>query len=96
MLDSLNEAIYMQALHYVHPPRINAALAEFRSQWNHHGIRTANHKSPPALWYTNIQNGPENPIAISEISYGVDYSGPLPEIATDNNIVVPRTVRVLN
>ena len=42
-----------------------------------------------ALWYTNIQNGPEDPIVISETSYEVDYGGPLPEITTDNNIVVP-------
>lgn len=88
LLDSLNE-VHLYALHYVYLPRINAALAEFQSQWNHHGIRTANHKSPLALWYTNIQNGPEDPIVISETSYGVDYGGPLPEITTDNNIVVP-------
>ncbi len=88
LLDSLNE-VHLYALHYVYLPRINAALAEFRIQWNHHRIRTANHKSPLALWYTNIQNGPGDPIVISETSYGVYYGGPLPEITTDNNIVVP-------
>ncbi|XP_028398668.1 uncharacterized protein LOC114522227 [Dendronephthya gigantea] len=90
LLDSLNE-IHLYALHYVYLPRINAALAEFQSQWNHHGIRSANHKSPLTLWYTNIQNGPEDPVVISETSYGIDYSGPLPEITTDNNIVVPHS-----
>ena len=88
LLHSLNE-VHLYALHYVYLPRTNAALAEFRIQWNHHGIRTANHKSPLALWYTNIQNGPEDPIDISETSYRVDYGGPLPEFTTDNNIVVP-------
>ena len=78
---------HLHALHYVYLPRINAALAEFKvsgttielDQWK---------TNPLALWYSNIQNGPEDPIAISETSYGIDYFGPLPETTTDNNIVV--------
>ena len=49
LLDSLNE-IDLFALHYVYVPRINASLAEFQSQWNHHAIRTANHQTPLILF----------------------------------------------
>ena len=40
LLDSVNE-VHLYALHYVYLPRINAALAELRIQWNWHcGIPT--------------------------------------------------------
>ena len=42
LLDSVNE-VHLFALHYVYMPRINTSLAGFRLQWNHHGLRTANH-----------------------------------------------------
>jgi hypothetical protein len=89
LLDSLNE-VDLLALHYVYLPRINASLAEFKSQWNHHGIRTANHQSPLALWQTNVYSLPDDPADVNLDAYGVDYGGPLPEITTDNNIVVPQ------
>ena len=41
-LDSLDE-VHLWALHYVYLPRINASLDEFKSQWNHHGLRTTGH-----------------------------------------------------
>ncbi len=65
-------------------------MAEFKSQWNHHGIRTANHQSPLALWQTNVYSLPDDPAGVNLDAYGVDYGGPLPEITTDNNIVVPQ------
>ena len=89
LLDSLNE-VDLLALHYVYLPRINASLAEFKSQWNHHGIRTASHQSPLALWQTNVYSLPDDPAGVNLDAYGVDYGGPLPEITTDNNIVVPQ------
>ncbi len=55
LLDSLNE-VDLLVLHYVYLPCINASLAEFKSQWNHHGIRTANHQSPSALWQTIVHS----------------------------------------
>ena len=88
LLDSLNE-VHLYALHYVYLPRINLSLQEFQRQWNHHGIRTANHQTPLTLWHTNIQSGSDVPINVNETSYGIDFSGPFPEIITDNNVVVP-------
>ena len=88
LLDSLNE-VDLLALHYVYLPRINASLVEFKSQWNHHGIRTANHQSPSALWQTIVHSLSDDPAGVNLDAYGVDYGGPLPEITTDN-IVVPQ------
>ena len=49
LLDALNE-IHLFALHYVYIPRINQALRCFQDGWNHHGIRTAQHRSPQQLF----------------------------------------------
>ncbi|PFX12343.1 hypothetical protein AWC38_SpisGene23720 [Stylophora pistillata] len=87
LLDSLNE-VHLFALHYVYLPRINSSLSEFQRQWNHHGIRTENHQTPLTLWHTNIQSGSDI-LAVNENSYGIDYGGPLPDIITGNNVVVP-------
>lgn len=87
LLNSLNE-IHLFALHYVYLPRINSSLSEFQRQWNHHGIRTENHQTPLTLWHTNIQSGSDI-LAVNENSYGIDYGGPLPDIITGNNVVVP-------
>ena len=88
LLDSLNE-VHLLALHYVYLPRISLSLVEFQRQWNHHGIRTANHQTPLTLWHTNIQSGSDVPTNVNETSYGIDFGGPFPEIITDNNVVVP-------
>ena len=88
LLDSLNE-IDLFALHYVYVPRINASLAEFQSQWNHHAIRTANHQTPLTLFQKNIDLCPRDPSVVSDVTYGVDYGGPLPEMITTNNVIVP-------
>lgn len=87
LLNSLNE-VHLFALHYVYLPRINASLDEFKLQWNHHGIRTANHQTPLALFQTNIDAIPNDPTEVNHDVYGIDYGGPLPEITT-NNVVVP-------
>ena len=91
LLDSLNE-VDLLALHHVYLPQINASLTEFRSQWNNHGIRTANHKTQFMLWQTNIHCLPDDPRMVKVRDYGVDYEGPLPEITTNNNIIVPETL----
>lgn len=88
LLDSLNE-VELFALHYVYLPRINASLAEFQRQWNHHGIRTANHETPLALWHTNLLSSPDGPVVINQESYGIDYDGPVSDIVTGNNVIVP-------
>lgn len=38
------------ALHYVFLPRINKALNEFKSYWNHHGVRTEKGMTPHQLF----------------------------------------------
>ena len=90
LFDSLNE-VELFALHYVYVPRINASLEEFRSQWNHHGIRTANHQTPLTLFQKNIEQCPRDPSIVSDETYGVDYGGPLPEMVTTNNVIVPES-----
>lgn len=49
LLDALND-IHLYALHYVYLPRINESLKRFQQGWNHHGIRTARHRSPEQLF----------------------------------------------
>ena len=88
LLDSLNE-LHLYALQFVYLPCINVSLAEFRNQWNHHGMRTANHQTPLALWQTNMLNVTDDTPIVNWEAYGIDYSVPVPEINTDNNVVVP-------
>ena len=45
LLDPLNE-LHLFGLHYIYIPRINQALGAFQEGWNHHGMRTAAHRSP--------------------------------------------------
>ena len=90
ILDSLDE-LHLLALQYVYLPRINASLSEFTSQWNHHGIRTVGHQTPLAMWYTRLLTAPEESIATNWQTYGIDYDGPLTDIETDNNVVVPES-----
>ena len=49
LLNALDET-NLFALHYIYLPQINRALQIFREGWNHHGIRTANHRSPHQLF----------------------------------------------
>ena len=93
LLDSLNE-VDLLALHYIYLPRINASLTEFRSQWNNHSIRTENHQVPLVLWQSNIHCLPNEPGLVNLESYGVDYEGPLPEISTNNNVIVPESLQL--
>ena len=76
--------------------RINASLNEFEQQWNYHGVRTVGHQSPMALWYSrNIQN--QQDVAINDLSsYGVEYNGEVPDVETENNVVVPECTIVMS
>ena len=40
----------MWALHYVFLPRLNSELQIFVDQWNNHGLRTAQHRTPLQLF----------------------------------------------
>ena len=87
-LDALSES-HLFALQFVYLPRINASLTEVRSQWNHHGMRTTRHQTPLALWHTGLLNVPDESNIINWQTYGIDWDGPITEVVTDNNIVVP-------
>lgn len=89
-LDSLDE-VHLLALQYVYIPRINASLHEFTSQWNHHGIRTVGHQTPLAMWYTGLLTVPEDSVVTNWQTYGIDYDGPLTDIETGNNVVLPES-----
>lgn len=88
LLDSLNE-VHLFCLHFVYLPRINSSLAEFRNQWNYHGIRTCSHQTPIAMWQTNMITLSDDSPLINIDSYGIDYDGPTPDITTENNVIVP-------
>ena len=94
LLDVDNE-VHLLALEIMYLPRINASLHEFEQQWNYHGVRTVGHQTPMALWYSrniyNQQDVPKNDLA----SYGVEYDGEVPDLETDNNIVVPECTIIL-
>ncbi|KAJ7673212.1 hypothetical protein DFH06DRAFT_58455 [Mycena polygramma] len=83
-------------LYIVFQPRIQASLDETLSSWNLHKIRTANNKSPHAIYELSrekaINRGywtgdPGDDVATaSDPSYGVDSNEPLPpldELAND-------------
>ena len=94
LLDPLNE-YHLWALHYVFLPRINKTLKEFVRSWNHHPMRTTNHKSPSQLFTAGtilLQNselpGLDFFLEVDE-NYGVDPDGPIAN--DDNQIDVPQT-----
>ena len=95
LLHSLNE-IHLFALHYVFLPRINASLAEFQRQRNHHGLRTTNHQSPLAMWHTNMITTPDDSTITNWETHGIDYSTSVAQIETSNNIIVPNSDVDLN
>ena len=88
LLDSLDE-VHLFCLHFVYLPRISASLTVFENQWNHHGISTCNHQTPLAMWQSSIITTLNESPVIDTDSYGIDYEGPVTDITTDNNIVVP-------
>jgi hypothetical protein len=82
---------HLFALHFVFLPRINASLSEFRGQWNHHGLQTSGHQGPLALWETNMIHLPDDSPLVNFDDYGIDNNGPIPEVVSDNNVIVPNS-----
>ncbi|KAJ7603860.1 hypothetical protein DFH06DRAFT_1021797 [Mycena polygramma] len=92
----MESSIDRVCLYIVFQPRIQASLDETLSSWNLHKIRTANNKSPHAIYELSrekaINRGywtgdPGDDVATaSDPSYGVDSNEPLPpldELAND-------------
>lgn len=93
-LDPLNE-VHLFALHYVYLPRINQSLDVCTLGWNFHGLRTEKGRTPKQLFYTDV--GPAgDDIHLTDIdSYGIDIDGPVPDIQSENLVVVPECINPL-
>ena len=104
LLDPLNE-VHLFALHYVFEPRINKAIPIFVSQLNNHPLSSESNLSPYQVWVqgfyefanSSCRNVRDlvNPNTFDTNTYGVDDEGPLPEVQTANNVVVPESEIVL-
>lgn len=92
ILNSLNE-LHLFCLHYVYLPRIERAVTEFISQWNNHGLSTQGGQTPLQLWHTGVISSLAVHPVINDVfdinNYGIDDEGPLPELQTNNNVVIP-------
>lgn len=93
ILDPL-DSVHLYCLHLIFLPRINQALSEFVSQYNHHPTRTANNKSPLQQFVLGAlscrgSDRPEiNDLQDPGLYYGVDDSGPYPDIELGDATVV--------
>ena len=92
LLDSLSE-MHLYALHFVYLRRISASLQEFPQEWNHHGLRTMNHRSPLALWHTGMLNQVQD-FEQDTTFYDTDFYQTFTNIQSDN-VTVPETAVVL-
>ena len=100
LLDPFDE-IHLYALHYVYIPRINRALDEMQQDWEFHPLSSENNRSPRQLWHWGITRLSNiDPIEVENMltnvgedfaDYGIDEEAPLPEIDSDNIVVVPET-----
>lgn len=99
-IDILNpdDEVHLSVLHRIFLPRINKALTEFELDWAFHPLSSANYRSPRQLWHSGIRNALFNdPDSLAEAQiggwedYGLDEEAPIPNIETNNNIVVPET-----
>ncbi|KAF5278246.1 hypothetical protein FQR65_LT15735 [Abscondita terminalis] len=94
-----NDEVDLFCVKYVYLPRIRKSVREFVLQWNNHSLSTMNARSPLQLWNSSVLEGYahedsnywENPD-----QYGVDNFGPLPQIETENNVIIPETEVQLN
>lgn len=83
VLDSTNEFL-MFCLHLIYLPRIQRAAAEFRAQWNNHGLSTQRGQTPLQLWQTSVLGTAGFPNRAIDVvfqidgDFGVEDDGPLP------------------
>lgn len=100
ILDSTDE-LHLFCLHYIYLPRVQRAAAEFRNQWNNHGLSTQGAQTPLQLWQRGVLNsaGAGN-LAIDDIfarneTFGINEDTPL-QLQTANNITVPVNAFIVN
>lgn len=93
LLDPLDE-IHLFCFHFefIFLPRINASLFEFREQWNHHGLRTSRNQSPLPIWQSNMTPLTDESPLVNFNEYGVDYGGPVSDVVSNNNVIVPNSL----
>ena len=99
-LDPFDE-VHIYALHYVYLPRIQRSVEEFILQWNNHPLSSENNKTSYLIWtegFYSHANSNQHAVRIAledqvidPVTYGVDDNGPLPELLTNNHVVVPRS-----
>ncbi|XP_041864185.1 uncharacterized protein LOC121654221 [Melanotaenia boesemani] len=80
-----DDEIDLYALHRCFMSHIQHSLQCFKQAWNHHGLRTASHRTPMQLWLLNDKEGQDS----SEVDedYGVDWEGP--HIPCTSSVSVP-------
>ena len=99
-LDPFNE-VHIYALHYAYLPKIRRSVEEFILQWNNHPLSSENNKTPYQTWTEGFYihaNSNQHAVRIAledqvidPVTYGVDDNGPLPELQTNDHVVVPRS-----
>lgn len=81
-----DDKVHLYCLHRVFLPKINHTLQEFKSQYNHHPIRSEHNQSPYQLFtsgiianqdsnYTGVRNVLHGTV-VDPLSYGVEEEGP--------------------
>lgn len=98
ILDSTDEQ-HLFCLHYIFLPRVQRAAAEFRNQWNNHGLSTEGGQTPLQLWHRGVLQsagaGATQDIFDRHDAFGINEDNP-PELETENNVVVPENDFTVN
>ena len=66
-------------LHCVYQPRIQKSLQNFANAWNLHLLRTEQNCSPRNIWINSLLKDHHDTDVDAE-SYGIDPTGPLPDV----------------
>ena len=100
LLDRTDE-LDLFALHFIFVPRIQSALDDFVSSWNNHPLSSESSNSPLQVWIEGFYRYATNDrtcvrdlldhTSVDWGAYGIDELGPVPELQTSNNVVVPRS-----
>uniref|UniRef100_A0A096LYP4 Integrase catalytic domain-containing protein n=2 Tax=Poecilia TaxID=8080 RepID=A0A096LYP4_POEFO len=96
ILDSTDE-LHLFCLHFIYLPRVQRATAEFRNQWNNHGLSTQRGQTPLQLWQGGVlTSGFSEAIRdIFSVNDTIEMNdtmemNEIPSLSeTQNNIVVP-------
>lgn len=95
ILDPLNNH-HLFSLHFVYLPRINKALEIFREGWNHHQIRTAQHRTPHQIFVEGILCLHSGNLSALDILQPVDNYGietdEILSVSSDGDVTIPETV----